>query len=257
MSRITIAITFLLLGCTATSGAWAAFPEDPPPSAKPVDIRIVSVPEDETNRNLLYATWVIVLANVVLCGVSWVAARKQSLDMRDSILVSEKAAVAAGRSADAAVRSSDAANASAQVAAQQKREMLERETNIVAHRVVTASNRVQELVTLAINLSNQIYRDFNSMPEKQALDAILARNQEAADNAQAVLASAFATKLDDVLAGDLRQLDQHLVRLEAFKEQLLDENFDLRRVIRENQESARRAQDRAEQQFRDMRNQHR
>jgi hypothetical protein len=249
MIGIRRAFALLILGCAAATGALAQGSQ----ASLPADIRIVSMPEDETNRGLLSATWIMVIANILLCGVTWIAARSQSKDMRDSIAVSEKAADAAGRSADAAGRSSDAASASAQLAARQKREMLERETNIVAHRVATIANRVTELASLRIGLSNQIFRDFDSMPEKQKVDEILARTKEAAARASAVLESNFAPKPDEVIGGELRQLDQYLVRLEAFKEQLADENFDLRRVIRENQESARRFQDQAERNFDRMR----
>jgi hypothetical protein len=191
----------------------------------------------------------MVIANALLCGVTWIAARNQSKDMRDSIAVGEKAANAAGLSAEAAVRSSEAANASAQLAARQKREMLERETNITAHRVATLVARVQELVTTRIDLSNQIYRDFSSMPEKQKLDQVSTRTQQASDYASAVLTSNHDAKQDESLAAELRQLDQHVVQLDAFKEQLADEILDLRRVIQENQDAAHRFQDRAEREF--------
>jgi hypothetical protein len=246
-----LAIALLALGCITSRGALAQLPQG---GSQPMDIRIVSQPVDETNRGMLSATWILVIANAFLCGLTYVAGRNQSKDMRDSIAVAEKAANAASRSADASVRSSDAANAAAQLAARQRREMLERETNIVAHRVATAAHRVEELVTLRIDLSHQIFMNFDSSPEKQNLDKIMARKQEAADGADGVLTSNFGAKSDEGLAGELRRLDQHLVTLEALKEQLSDEILDLRRIIRENQEQARRFQDRAERDFRDHRN---
>jgi hypothetical protein len=75
---------------------------------------------------------------------------------------------------------------------------------------------------------------------------MLAHKQAAADSAAGVLAASASQKPDDVLAADLRQLDEHLVRLEGFKEELLDDISNQRRIIRENQESMIRTQDRAE-----------
>jgi hypothetical protein len=249
--RILLAIALCFVGCLATAGAFA---ENVSPSV-PVDVRIVSAPKvDDSSNGLLMATWIMVVANVLLCGVTWMGARNQSKDMRDSIAVGEKSAEAAGRSADAAVRSSDAASASAQLAARQQREILERETNIVAHRVAMLAARVRELVTLQINLSHQVFRDFDSTPEKQKLDNISGQVQQATDDASAVLTSSVPAKPAEALAASLRQLDRHMVQLDAFKEQVSDDIVDLRRVISGNQETARRMQDRAEQQLRDLRN---
>jgi hypothetical protein len=244
------AVAILILGCTLSTGALAADFSQLAQDAKPVDIRIVSQPEDETNRGLLMATWIMVIANALLCAVTWVGARNQSKDMRESIAVAEKAAGAAGRSADAAVRSSDSAGASAQLASRQKREMLQRETNIVAHRVAIVANRVGELAVLTNGLGNQLFRDYGASPEKQKVDEMLARRQQAADNATAVLASSLVDKPDESLAGDLRQLDEHLVKLEGFKEELSEEIADRRRAVRENTETMRRMQDKAEQMMR-------
>jgi hypothetical protein len=247
MLKRTIAL--FLLGCTLMAPCAFAQITEPGPKGAPVDIRIVSQPEDETNRGLLEATWIMVIANALLCGVTWLAARNQSKDMKASIAVAEMAAGAAGRSADAAVRSSNSANASAQLASRQKREMLERETGIVAHRVAIAANRVGALVTLTSNLFNQIFRGYDESPEKKRHDEILAHREAAADSAAGVLAASASQKSDDSLAAELRQLDEHLVRLEGFKEELLDDISNQRRIIRENQEAMIRTQDRAERMF--------
>jgi hypothetical protein len=251
MPRILRALAPCLLACFLIGGP--ALAQDEPSHV--TDMRIVSMPKDDAAAGLVYATWIMVVANALLCALTWVGARNQSKDMQASIAVGKASADAAGRSADAAVRSSEAASVSAQLAARQQRDMLERETNIVAHRVATLAARVLELVTLRVNLSNRAYRDFDASPEKQKLDEITARTQEAASNAEAVLAPSTAgPKRDDRLAGELRQLDRHQVVLEAFKERVSEEIDDVRRVLREGQEAAQRMQERAEAQMREMRN---
>jgi hypothetical protein len=252
MSRTLRAFALCLLASALITGsAWA---QDDPLSHV-TDVRVVSVPKDDWAAPLAWATWIMVVANALLCAVTWVGARNQSRDMQASIAVGKASVDAAGRSADAAVRSSEAASVSAQLAARQQRDILERETNIVAHRVATLAARVLELVTLRVNLSNRLYRDFDSSPEKQKLDEISADTQEAARNAEAVLAPSTAgPKQDGRLAGELRQLDRHQVVLEAFKERVMEEIDEVRRLLRESQESAQRMQDRAEAQMREMRN---
>lgn len=258
MSKTLVALVLCVVLWPLSMGvAFAQDPDTPFPrsaNSQPIEMKIVSAPEDATAHGLLMATWIMVVANVILCAVTWVGARNQSKDMQDSIAVGQKSADAAGRSADAAVRSSDAASASALLAAQQQRDMLQRETNIVAHRVAQMSVRLLDLVELRINLSRRRYREFDSMPEKAKLDETSARTREAAADAEAVLAPGSGPKTDEILAGELRRLDRHQVLLEAFKEQVSDEIVEVRRMLREDEEQARRFQDRAEQQMRDLRN---
>jgi hypothetical protein len=215
----------------------------PPPPTEPVAVRIVAAPES-SDRALVWATWVLVIANAGLCWITFRGARRQSRDMGASIDVAQRAAEAANRSADAAHRSADSASQSAQLAARQRRDALERETNVTAHRVIQTADRVKQVAVSLIvayrELSATAGRGANPAmmnPVQQRADKRCEFAKEKADAAQAVLDADFAGKPDEALAAELRRLDESLVQLEATKEEIAAEQA----AVKDNIRTAREA----------------
>ena len=204
---------------------------------QPVVVKVISAPVDTTAQRLVIATWVLVVANAALCLVTFFGARKQSQDMRDSIAVARQAADAAGRAADAA-------NQSAQLSARERREALERETNLAAHRVTQTASIVKELAVGLLPTYQESFGaagrqgvDPRTEPVRIQAEKRVEFAKEQSDAAQGLLDAEFARKSEDELVRELRRLDASLVRLEAIKEEIAVERATVEGKIRKNREA--------------------
>lgn len=201
------------------------------PPASTADVRIVSAPENPSERSLVSATWVLIAANMLLCVVTFLIGRNQSRDMRSSIAVSAQAAEAARKSADASDRSAISATESVDVTKRLERAAVEREVNRAAHKVMFTAKRLEDLakgVPVARTELHILAGQKGLPPEVQTETA------KTLEDRQVILGTmwnaAFATMekrltnlSDKDLTGRLWRLDSHQVQLDLMREVITDE----------------------------------
>jgi hypothetical protein len=228
-ATVAVAASIVAMGC-ATAAPTVNAPSTQ--AARPNDIRIVSEPERESERQLAYGTWALAIGTAAVAaftaGLCWIttrAAKKQSEDMQAYVAAAKQTATAAEASAAAAKKSADAATVSAEHATRQWRGALEREANVLAHRVSVTATRVKQLTVSVITAHRQLLIFAGRTSTEQELAPIKATAEERTKRADEIAAEALnlvgadlQTVTDTELAARLRRLDEHLVQLEAAKE---------------------------------------
>jgi hypothetical protein len=201
------------------------------PPASPADVRIVAAPENSSERSLVRATWWLILANMLLCLVTFLIGRNQSRDMRSSIAVAGQAASAAQASANAADRSANSINESVDVTKRQERAAAEREVNRAAHKVMATAKRLEQLardVAVARTQLSVLAGQGGLPPTLQPEFTRTLEERVGAIAKMSAVAGALVEKgptgvSDSDLTASLWRLDEHQVQLDAMRETITDE----------------------------------
>lgn len=227
-------MVLMLVGCTVGL-APAVEPARPP--SQPMDVRIISAPEQTSESGLVRGTWWLVGATFALCIATVIHTWRQSREMGASIRI-------AGQTAEAAGRAADAANSSAERAARETRNGLERETNVAAHRVAVMATLVGQMAEKMLTAHAQllVFAGQNGVihdddPVRIKKDEHVKRVKEVADVALTVASARLSDWSDGDLLGKLKRFDEYLVQLEATKEEIstrLAGIAEESRIIREN-----------------------
>ena len=177
------------------------------PTATPAEVKIVSEPENASERNLVTATWLLLVANVLLCGItyggSWIQSR--DLKLRD-------------------------------------RRTMVREINRAAHNVMITAERLKQLASEVPPTRNHLHEFLHQggMPPQIKADteetlrirlAALARTLQIASES-ALVFSDVQSLSDKQLAERLWGLDEQQERLAAMRDAI---NFELNKYQAESQ----------------------
>lgn len=220
------------------------------PPATPAEVKIVSAPPDESARAMVRWTLGILIANAVLCGVTFYLGMRQSSDNKRSIAVSAQAADAATISAQAADRSATAASESIAVSRRQERAALERETNRAAHKVVGTATRLARLAQAVPTAREQLHiLSQNVVPEEIREDsANTLRERRAIMDPMSAYANditrdALRSLDDELLTVKLWRMDEYQVKLDVLREEITDEltRYETESLIRRQQKTAMQA----------------
>jgi hypothetical protein len=191
------------------------------PPATQAEVKIVSAPPDESARAMVRLTVWILIANAVLCLVTFVIGMRQSGDNKRSLAISRRAAGAATRSANAAKRSSSAANSGVQLAEKQRRETLLREANGSASKVASSATVVIELAKKALLDHRTTFALAARTPLQGEAEKATERQDAAKDICDEALKSTLAdlaNRSDEELGVILRRMDVLQSRLDGMKE---------------------------------------
>ena len=196
------------------------------PPIAPTEVKIVSAPPDESERAMVQLTLWILVANAVLCLVTFIIGMRQSGDAKRFIGVSAQAAAAASTAADAA-------RDSVEVTQRLARAQMVREVNRAAHKVTVTATRLQLLASEVPPARNHLHvlHQQGGMPAETKRDTestLLARHT--ALDGMVSTASINSVRFSDVgalsdkeLAERLWGLDEQQVRLEAMEDTITRE----------------------------------
>jgi hypothetical protein len=217
----------VLLTCTAFSASRPAPPPNPQPTevkvvsvppaqptevkivstppAQPTEVKIVSAPLDESAHNVVTATWVLVIANGVLCIATFAGSWLQSRDTK-----------------------------------RRDRAAMEREVNREAQRVMVTATRldhmarqgpaVRDKLHLWGGMSTEIQKEIIAESEKRC-----ARLKEIVDGALVIVGCDLTAMPEKKLAQHLFRLDEHEEQLDGLRDSItkeLDELQEIRRAAR-------------------------
>jgi hypothetical protein len=187
-----IAIAAGLVGCSVA--AFAPHPSNSLQQPQPIDVRILSTPEQGSDSGLTVATWALVLLTGALCVVTW-------------------------RSAKAALDD----------ATRLRREVEHRELNTAAHKAAATAEHVGQLaarvpLAYAHFISVKPSSDATTAdPVEYAAQERSSRLAEMKDFALSIIVPQSAAHVVLNLAIAQRRLDEHLVQLDVMKEAIIGE----------------------------------
>jgi len=191
---------FTFMGCVT-----AATPS-PDALRQPIQVAVVSAPEDTNDSSLVHGTWALAGATFVLCLVTGYYGRKQAREAQRQI---------------------DAANAATELAKRQYRDELEKEADSASQRTQALASRIKPLIAEVPNALGAI------LSPSIALDQIENRQNKLAEVEAQVAAAVVAAgtlvgsieggSSDAVLLRGIREMTGLIEKLTVIREELTAE----------------------------------